>query len=387
MGDRRVSFTKANKLTASRESSQATLDGEGIFMGEDLPDAKSPILSSVSYPVRHDRTSSFDAFSLGMESAPGSPNNMNTPIRKTSIDIKSVNPLESEAEALILKALDRQDQQQTLTNTSLFGNISDKSAAIFRSSDSASRHSSGSHVGHPIHRRTKTTENQLAQLSDTLIDLHNGIIDAEELTIPEDLDEDIKEDHVVYADGPAGETFAKTAMLLYRGRNRINSAARPEDFNDDNESKKSSGSAGPSKWSKLRKAISVRKGLGVEDLAVDLSEKDDAPIDSPSNHKKTDSGAVAHGDVELGNVLDTSESSNQNGGDEQNKKKKKRRHHRFNQPQTGVVRDFQIFFSQRRSGLLSYLRFLFVVIVPSVAVAFCLYYWGGTWMRYVEIKF
>lgn len=395
--DRKVSV---NKKTAdkhpSREDSQGTLDGEGIFVEDDngeMPFAsgaatsttsnvKSPMLTSVSYPARHDRNSSLDAFSLGMESVAGSPNN--NPEHKISLTIKTINPLESEAEALILKALDRQDQQQNaqVTNISLLGNVPDKTAAIIRSN---SRQSSGSHqtstLERPARSRTKTMEDELALLSDTLADLHNDINDEEELTIPEDLNED-DEDQVVLADGPAGETMAKTARLLYRGRNRTASEARPEDLDEDvkdNESKKSGdGSGVKSNWSKLRKVVSIRtrKGLGVEDLVG--TPKDN---DIPNDHKKTDDNVEANGDVEQGGVLNTNESSSGDKKGNFGRKGQNRRYNRFNQAQPGLIRDLQIFFSQRRSGFLSYVRFLVLVIVPSVAAAFCFYYLGGTLRR------
>jgi hypothetical protein len=282
-----------------------------------------------------------------------------------------------------------------MTNISLLGNVPDKSAAVFRPADSGSNPTSGS-LERPIHQRGVTTESRLADLTDAISGLRQGIINNDGLLIPAGLKNE-KENNTVYANGPAGETLAKTAKILYRGRQTSQSGVRPEDFNEMktkySQDDGSTSTGGKSNLSRLRKAMSTPKYLGMDHLVAPPTDTIESP--DSGGHKKTDSD-VKPPDVELGGCggggggdappdphgvpQDASDSKTGFDGFAGVGKKKKKRGHRsiIDMAQPGVVRDFQIFCGQRRSGFINYLRFLILVLVPSVAVAFILYYAAGT---------
>jgi hypothetical protein len=183
--------------------------------------------------------------------------------------------------------------------------------------------------------------------------------------------------------------------ILHRGRLRSENSVRREDLHEIktkfSQDDGSTSTAGRSTLSRLRMAMSTRKNIGNGTDHLDVPPNDTVETPDSGSHKKTDSD-VKLPDVEVGGCggapspdahgasQDVSDSAHGFEGFGGKGKKRKKRNHlaMIDKAQPGVIRDFQIFCGQRRTGFVLYLRFLVLVIVPSVAVAFILYYAAGT---------
>ena len=312
-------------------------------------------------------------------------------------DVLTVNPCESEAETLILKAIENQEGNDrawaNTGNTSLLENVPADAIKVFKSPPSEKQngddnesqsttniHHVGSadsraakkakqkqqHIPKPkrIEKRNLTMEQTLATLTMTMA----GFQDT-------DSDGNSRRQRGVDATvQSAAEGFALNANIVFRGNKH---KAEHKTGNDVVACEVTTVGGGhcenmtkaPKNWGKLRNAVKASQGLQLSS--------------SVEVHKKTDSAAdqVGEGqeDVECGvpddidNIIQDSSGSAEEFGDAKRQGRKKLLRTTMVAPK-GVVQDFQVFASERRGSFISYVRFLLLVVIPATAVAFILFY-------------
>lgn len=368
-------------------------------------------------------------------------------------DILKVNPFESEAETLILMAIEKQETLNRArtgsVNSAMLGNVPNDSVHVFMpqleepevslSNNSGARSSpidlhatrnsetpvttnrsrtntiessasppamnsppsSGSNrVGAAplqrpplaMHKRNVTMADNLATLTEALAGYHG----ADPLsanygpTHPHGADEAGK------VTPSAGETLAKNANLIFRGRQKTE--GKPGNVTEDvsNHSDRSGRAKlfrDSSNWGKLRNSVAEQKnyvdtsGHGAN---ASVTQNDLRMSGSVEAHKKTDCANddihVIQNDIECGAVSQIKEDNEgeNSGGMEIGTSKRSGRKSMFRMTilntagaQNGVLKDFHLFIRQRRTSFFVYLRFLLLVVFPALAVAVILFYFAG----------
>ena len=420
----------------------------------------SPKLSPV--PARHRRgPSEFSLFSvLTQTDSEGS-----SPHRVGMDELLRMNPLETEAETLILKVIEAQENNvRARANTghsAILENIPDGAAHLFmpqietvsskssatgtaksnpvlldfgerHDSDPSNRpHSSTMDLGptqapvvtahgassapapaapiqskqrppRPNLTRNATVEHKLANLTETLAGYYNNA--GENTFASHDLYQRSKNEEMQNEPISAGEKLAKNASLIYRGRQKtdgkktekVNDAAVPDDHSITTTKR--------SQWSKVRAVTLVTNPKVGEtthqySVAVPNHSHHAIPITAGSleERKKTDGmfdndapqhpadamecgTAVLHGtdgdDDDDNNKQPPTSGMKLHPGENGTKQNS----WRIKVPilHSKAARDFRTFAGQRRTDLMDYIRFMVLVVLPSMVTAVILFYLAGT---------
>jgi hypothetical protein len=442
---------------------------------EDFPDLSldpsqgSPTLINLSQPV------------LGDETVSRQQQQHHQRHRTGSIDILDViqtNPLETEAETLILKAIEKQDaklhraRSNTGNSTSLFDNIPDTAAqmvfgaehptvnttttkegpnptkptsqpqqharkesgasllpppALFRTSTESSRRSSsaagstnkpgtvqrqrtGVNKPKPLHHRQQTMEQKLAGLTVALANLRDNEVDANN-----NYNDTATSRPTTTENASSGEILAQNATLIFRGRQRTEGkVVDAAETTDGSTGGTQGGKTGATHWKLLKTSVQVANALDrknsaggsptAADLQQGMSPQNGPPLQVTTGpmevYKKTDgendqsyqmNPEIDEEEGLFGENLVENDTNENAGGEEEEEQEqgddKNHRSKRMKRPKStmfgkglkqGVVRDFSIFFVQRRSSVYNYMMFHLLVIGPAIGIAFILYYLVGT---------
>lgn len=318
-------------------------------------------------------------------------------------DVLNVNPLESEAETLILQAIELQEESSyqeiragsSTRSSNLFGNIPADSVDLFKKpsaetevgdqgSNAAMNHrrpgsvADGSVKADPqklpqqrLRKRTVTMEQTLASLSRAIAIFHQA-------DGPED-DSANRNRGVNEVVQSAGEVFARNANLVLRFRPKPKISAREElastalrktivgssgemDYLVQNDSSRSAKAA--KWWSPWRSAVASKKVGERHEKTAKL-----ATVNSPTNRD----------DIECGSPETKGSGSDASrcGVEVMSNKKGSRKTRSKGDALNKDFKDLQIFMGQLRETVKGYLRGLLMVTCPAMAIAFILYYCVG----------
>lgn len=344
-------------------------------------------------------------------------------------DLLNVNPLESEAETLILKAIEKQEaianraRTNTVGSAAMLNNVPADSAKVFMpekkekeqhgvdehdtqsAMNRARLHSVDSHTspvagkvtaaaGRPgtaplqrpplhSHKRNVTMAETLTSLTEALAAYHEPDLQYAGSTSTSSQGNDD-----TAADASAGEKLAKNANLIYRGRQKTE--VRHDQLSDGVSSESvDTGTVSPN-WSKLRNSIKT-SNLSDQNAAAAMPLSDQGcpglQVTAPTGiYKKTDGaneGTInIQEDLENGYLSHADERNT--GGDSgvgavsgNPMAKGPTYGYRIIEAPKRFARDFQIFMGQRRRAFFIYIRFLLVVIIPASAAAVILFYVKG----------
>jgi hypothetical protein len=317
-------------------------------------------------------------------------------------DVLQVNPLESEAETLLLKAIERQDAinrrtsrvgAHTENSSTLFGNIPAESVSLFSSPSegtennheaTANRAGPGTVDGKPpesSNNRNKTMEQTLAILTNAMSGFNRGDLHEEKVG-------DSRQGGADALRQSAAESFAQNANILFR---RPQKSERKNEHGADGGATDAGGHPNkPSRnWDNRRSSVtSTNSEARREHAATALTQSGHViPLlqASESVEIRTSTERAREGiqeDVELGlpDEFDENHKGSSGGGNGVGSSKRKGRW--MPNPPTmvvskGAVQDFQVFVVQRRGSFFSYMRFLLLVVIPAFTVAFVLFNYGG----------
>jgi Mechanosensitive ion channel len=288
-------------------------------------------------------------------------------------DILKVNPLESEAETLILKALERQDAQAARSrantgNGSLLGNVPSEAMDVFDDEKKGSsmdefacshvtsfeqrsrppRPPPPPRVPKPALDRNQTTEETLAALTMQMEGFQDNYHPAEDARLLENV-------HVL----SAAEAFAQQANLVFKGPSKVKFAAAPPAFRRPSLTPSAEApiqpnlTTGAKHWATLRSAVqssTLAELQGIPDQDPDVEIGTDQPYDEPDATlmpAKTFSNGRPNKNLHFPNVS------------------------------KGAVQDLQLFVHQRRRAFLLYARLLLLLVIPALTAACILFYFCG----------
>lgn len=329
-------------------------------------------------------------------------------------DVLKVNPLESEAETLIMMAIEKQDatihnvnnrSRANTGNSSLLEHIPAASIGVFSSQTSPKpgeqnadtaddeSHSTAAQrvrLGSVDSRAKSRAKKQLKNLPKPQIKRNQTMEQTlASLTVAMAGFQDLQRDENLPYHGvdatvhSAAEAFAQNANIVFRGKMKSMRDVGQGDVVSSEMPIEGCGNAnGATKnWGKLRSAIKEPA----------LSEIRGAP-GSVDDHKKTDAGddrdvTSNDADVEVGvfpNGVDDPCASGIGHGVRKGPGRKNHLRSSMAMP-NGTVQDFQLFVGQRRGSFLGYVRFLLLVFIPATGAAFILFYISGTLRRWHSI--
>jgi hypothetical protein len=327
-------------------------------------------------------------------------------------DILKANPLESEAETRILKAIERQDaiqqqqQSRSRSNTgsnSLLGNVPNEAMDIFMTEEKKAsmdyeetpvspatllergtnrpprpppRVQPSPSIPKPAFHRNQSTEENLAALTTTMKGYQSQNAGGAYQDDVVDVPKSTENAHVQ----SAAETFTKNANLVFRGpkvspkpnvavpqqrRPSQTAAPSPQPITK-NCSKTTGGMSGAAKnWSKLRSA--VHTSTIAELNGINIPSFDEDP-------KKNDSFY----DVEVGHDIPF---DGKNGGSGSNGTAsgssgsiRSKYHFVAMAVPKGAIQDLKVFVRQRRQSFVLYARLLSLLIIPALATSCILFY-------------
>ena len=192
------------------------------------------------------------------------------------------------------------------------------------------------------------------------------------------------------------------------GRQKTSGSATKIEATDSGDEAPSSSSslAGGKNWNKLRNLVratsvsSQHQQPAIGDDDPSNGSRKSATETTPGYHHKTDSNIasdicdrieetgeedVGDDDVEVGAGTGASGGGGKSEADLMQRKRPRSRSKFTKSAQVvtknNLFRDFRIFLSQRRASFFTYLRILFLLEIPAVAVAFLLFYASGKQYR------
>lgn len=239
-------------------------------------------------------------------------------------DILKANPLEQEAETLIMRAIDHQEfrRENTEKSISMLGVIPTENISVFDKSERESTHRatyrSVASTDEPNKRLAfKKLNDKLAMATESLMDLHSEAAE---------LDDNVLQKPAASAKGAsAGESLGSNMDILFRGR---------ESKKDTMANTNTSATTAPN----MKRDFSIPDAIA-EDEEFQPSGQEDGPT-TPSSKRPQGKLYSLNGAIY----------------------------------KAGMVRDFQIFVNQRQSSIWTYLKLLLLLLLPAIATACALYY-------------